>query len=461
MKKNLFLVLSLGLSTYVYGQDAMKEIECKGYNDALNKNKKDADNPKKNIKSATWLALGTSYQDLAMRCNSDSNAAFKAYEAFLKAEEVEKASGGKKMKPITDALTNPNLSTAFLIQGVAFYTAKNMEKAAKNFQKSSELNPKDTTASLYAGIANQSLSRLEQAENNFKSFINAGGKDMAVFFSLSQIYKKNKKWDDAIAILKKGSLIHPNDKDLKNEVINIYINSNNLDGAISDLEKMEPNAVNLNNLGLLYDSKTQELLTDLNKSKSAMEKSNTSDLEKKLSTEKDKLSAFEAELSSLNAKLKKDPKKAADYKKQIANVGSLKDQSNAEISKITKEIGDRKANAATSGLEAEIASKEAKYNASLAKTVGIYEKVLALDPNNYDVNFNMAVLNFNQAVEVKKLVDAMDMKTYQSSGKEIEKKACELFAKSKPYFEKCKSLKSDEIVDENLKNLNRIIEQCK
>ena len=71
-------------------------------------------------------------------------------------------------------------------------------------------------------------------------------------------------------------------------------------------------------------------------------------------------------------------------------------------------------------------------------------------------------MNFNQAVETKRAVDAMDMKEFQKSGKDIEKAACAQFAKSKPYFDKCNSLKAnDEVVVENLKQLNRILEQCK
>jgi hypothetical protein len=87
---------------------------------------------------------------------------------------------------------------------------------------------------------------------------------------------------------------------------------------------------------------------------------------------------------------------------------------------------------------------------------------LEIDPNNYDANFNLAVLYFNEAVETKRAVDVMDMKTYQAQGgKEIDLKVCQQFAASKPYFAKCKTLKADDdMVLENLKNLERILEQC-
>jgi Tetratricopeptide repeat len=464
MKKNVVLAVIISFVSFNgFAQNALKEIECKGYADAVAKALKETENPKKNTKSATWLKLGSSYQEVALRCTSDSSAAQKAYDAYTKASDVEKAAGGKKMKDIDAALKAPELASAFLQQGAGYYNTKNTKMAAKFFNMSSNLNTKDTTAALYAGIANQSLGEKDAAISNFKRYLENGGKDLAVYFSMSQIYKIDKKYDEAIAILKKGSSVHPADRDLKNEMVNIYLASNNLDGAIADLEKMEPNAANLANLGLLYDSKSQELLSDLTKSKDKVSKSNTGDLEKKLIAEKDKLGAFEGELNNLNAKLKKDPKTAAATKKRIGEVAAQKDAIQAGITTMTSEIASKKANAGGGEeLMKTIAAKEATYKVALEKTMGIYTKVLALDPNNYDVNFNMAVMHFNQAVETKRAVDAMDMKEFQKSGKEIEKRACEQFSKSKPFFDKCNSLKSnDEMVTENLKSLVRILEQCK
>jgi serine/threonine protein kinase len=93
-------------------------------------------------------------------------------------------------------------------------------------------------------------------------------------------------------------------------------------------------------------------------------------------------------------------------------------------------------------------------------------RTLEIDPNNYDANLNLAVLYFNEAVETKRALDSMDMKTYNTpGGKEIELKVCQQFAASKLYFDKCKTLKAalgadDDLVLENLKNLERILKQC-
>ena len=92
----------------------------------------------------------------------------------------------------------------------------------------------------------------------------------------------------------------------------------------------------------------------------------------------------------------------------------------------------------------------------------IYQKVLSLDPNNYDCNFNLAVFYFNAAVQTKKKVDIMDMKTYQAEGAAIEKKVCDDFIKSKPYFVECNRIKPNtaEVVD-NLATLDKVLVQCK
>jgi tetratricopeptide (TPR) repeat protein len=64
-----------------------------------------------------------------------------------------------------------------------------------------------------------------------------------------------------------------------------------------------------------------------------------------------------------------------------------------------------------------------------------YNLVLTMEPDNYEANFNLGVRYFNEAVEIKKEVDAMDMKEYQKTGAAVEKKVCEKMTQAKPYFE--------------------------
>jgi tetratricopeptide (TPR) repeat protein len=342
-----------------------------------------------------------------------------------------------------------------------------MEMASKYFSQSSKINSKDTTAALYAGIVAQGLGDNAGAIESFNKFFINGGKDPAVFYSLAQIYKIEKNFPAAIETLKKGAQVNPTDKDLKNEIINTYITSNQIGSAIEDLEKMvaaEPNnALNLTNLGLLYDSKAQDANNEVQKIKDQLAKSNTDGEKAKLVLDNETKKVFEEEIANLSLKIKREPKKAVEYKNRISEINKQKESLENKISDRINLIKSLEEKKELNEIEkSKLEKLESEFKQFKSKAFEIYNKTLALDANNYDANFNMAVMYFNEAVETKKLVDAMDMKAYQASGKEIEIKACAQFNTAKPYFDKCKSLKpDDDLVIENLKNLDRILGQCK
>ena len=363
MKKQILLAgLSVLLASNAFAQDAIadkiRDESCKTFEKEIAGHIKNTQDPKKGLKASTWLKLAQSYQASSLQCGKDSTASLKAYETLLKAEEVDKAAGGKSAKEISDALKNPQLGSALMSQGAAFYNGKNLTSAVKLFKLAYTVNPKDSLATLYAGIAAQQSKDYESAKEAFLKNLEQGSKDPAVFYSLAAIYKNEKATDKAVEILKKGIALLPNDKDLKGELINTYLTSGKIEDAISDLKKLveaDPsNTPNLLNLGILYDNSG-----------------------------------------------KKD------------------------------------------------------------EALAIYKQVLAKDPNNYDCNYNLGVLYFNQAVEIKKVVDKMDMKTYQKEGKAVEEKACAKFAEAKPFFDACKKIKPNETdVDDNLNNLSKVLSQC-
>lgn len=468
MKK---LVLSALSSFVVLGalaqQDAaLQALECRGYQDAVAKNLKNTENAKKATKSATWVDLGNAYLNLAQRCTEDSTAAQKAEDAYKKALEVENATGGKKSKEVEANLTSAELSQAFLMQGAGFYNNKNYKKAAEFFGKSSEISPTDTTSALYAGIAEQLLENSAGALTHLNHFIANGGKDVSVFYSVAQIYKSEKKFDEAVAVLKKGIEANPENTDLPNELINVYLASNNIDRAISDLEglaKKDPNnLINLLNLGQIYDSKAQDIGSDLAKVQAQLEEGNTEKLDKRLLAEQDKLAAYDSEIASLNAKLKREPKTAAATKKRIAEVTEQKVEIEKGVASLIDEIQEKKALAAgNTELKAKAEKLGAEHKDTKAKASANYLKVLEKDPNSYEALYNLAVLNYNEGVEIKKIVDYMDLATYRREGKAIEDKACAQFAVSKPYFERAAKIKpDDEVITLSLENLERILEQC-
>ncbi len=361
MKKTIALLVGLLASVQLSQAQSVMDLaasaQCDAQDNILKPIIKSSEHEKRGVKASTWVRLAEAYANHTTACGKDSTSAIKAWDALKKAKELD--SDGASAADIDALMHGELMYSAIMNQGVAHYNVNNLETAAKLFMIGTVVDPKDTLASFYAGIVSNQLEDYDNAEKAFKGYIEtAGGRDPASYYTISQIRKEKGDLEGAIEWLKKG-VADTDNKDLRGELINTYIQNDRLKEAIADLEKLvQMDANNSNtwlNLGLLYDNNDQ----------------------------KDK--AMEA-----------------------------------------------------------------------------YMKALALEPDNFDANFSIGVLHFNEAVKIKNEVDAMDMKTYQAKGKEIETKACEKFNMAKPYFEKCESVRpGDEDVKASLENLGRVLAQCK
>ncbi|RYU97216.1 tetratricopeptide repeat protein [Emticicia agri] len=260
MKKTIFVSVLSMVTAGVFAQagldNQLRDAQCKSAADEIAKGEKASLDAKKGAKSSTWVKLATAYEDMAINCGKDSMASEKAYNTYKKALEVE--AGGKGAKDIEAALTSQKIYSALMQQGAGFYNSKNFPNALKLFRLASEVNPKDTTAALYSGIVGQQAKDNEAAKIYFNKFIEQGGKDPAVFYSLSEIYKGEKNTAKAVEVLKKGITANPNDKDLKGSLVNVQLSSGNSDEAIAELKKLvdsDPNNINnMLNLAILYDN---------------------------------------------------------------------------------------------------------------------------------------------------------------------------------------------------------------
>ena len=138
-------------------------------------------------------------------------------------------------------------------------------------------------------------------------------------------------------------------------------------------------------------------------------------------------------------------------KRQLAEVQKRLADQKAEIAKL--EASAKEAAAAAAGAasnEKHLADLKQKQAENKGFEQQYLEKALAIDPNNYDANFNMAVFLFNDAVEMKRGVDRMDMAEYNKNGKELDGKVCGRFKQSLPYFTKAKSIKDEADVNEHV-----------
>jgi len=73
-----------------------------------------------------------------------------------------------------------------------------------------------------------------------------------------------------------------------------------------------------------------------------------------------------------------------------------------------------------------------------------YKKAIALEPNNFDAQFNMGIYNFNRAATLYTKASKMDLKTYQAQGKKVEAEGKKYFEASVPYFEKALELQPND-----------------
>lgn len=80
-----------------------------------------------------------------------------------------------------------------------------------------------------------------------------------------------------------------------------------------------------------------------------------------------------------------------------------------------------------------------------AKATEYYKKALEINPDYFEANFNLGVLHYNKAAEILKEVNAMDLKTYNKSGKTKEAEGVALLKEALPYFEKAHAANTEDM----------------
>ncbi|GAB3551994.1 tetratricopeptide repeat protein [Spirosoma fluminis] len=475
--KPVFLVLvacCLSAGAHAQNQQGQGQAGAAGGADALiiegykkNKEKSDKDiaDAKASAKASTWMDRAKTYQDIASQAiRLDSAAATTAYEAYNKVIELDKdkkGGPGKLAKEAQEALKSPGMYGAFMQQGVAKFQSKNYQDAIKSMAIAGDINPKDTLAPLYTAIAAQQVKDNPTAKTQLEKYIAAGGKDASIYGSLAMLYSSDNEVDKALAALDKGIALAPGNKDLSNEKINIMLRTNRMDEAIAGMKQMvekDPNNVqNLVNLSIVYNNIAQKDLEELRKLEAETKKGSSTG--KQLADAKGLLDTYNGEVTRLGGLIKKQPKNA-DLKRQLADVQKKAADQKANIAKLEADAKEAAASASgNADKEKRLAELKQNYAAQKTQEKDYLNKALAIDPNNYDANFNLGVYYFNEAVDMKKSVDAMDMAEYNKRGKEVDGQVCGKFKQSLPYFTKAKSVKDEADLNENLTNLQNILKQ--
>ncbi|ADB38046.1 TPR repeat-containing protein [Spirosoma linguale DSM 74] len=455
-------LLSLGVRAQQAAGDA---LAMEAFKKEKEKSDKDITDAKAAAKASTWMDRAKTYQNIASQgqMKIDSAAATIAYDAFKKVVELDKdkkGGPGKLAKEAEEALKAPLMATAFMQQGVAKFQSKNYADAMKSMAIAGDINPKDTLAPLYTAIAAQQIRDNATAKTQLEKYITSGGKDATIYGSLAMLYRADNEVDKALAALDKGIALAPTNKDLANEKINIMLSTNRMDEAITGMKAMvekDPNNVqNLVNLSIVYNNIANKSSEEIRKLEGDSKKGgNTA---KQLADAKSIIDAYNGEIARLQASIKKSPK--PELKRQLTDVQKRLAEQKTEVAKLEAEAKEAAANAGAVADGAKRLGELKQAQAENKKQEKMYlDKALAIDPNNYDANFNTAVFLFNEAVEMKRGVDRMDMAEYNKNGKELDGKVCGKFKQSLPYFTKAKSIKDEADVNENLTNLQNILKQ--
>jgi len=468
--KQVFVILAACLlTTGVYAQaqqgNTAADLAMESSKKDKEKSDKDIADAKAAAKASTWMDRAKIYENIASSgfMKVDSSAATVAYDSFKKVIELDKdkkGGPGKLAKEAEEALKAPAMATAFMQQGVAKFQSKNYADAMKAMTIAGDINPKDTLAPLYTAIAAQQIKDNATAKTQLEKYIAGGGKDAAIYGSLAMLYRGDNEIDKALAALDKGIALAPTNKDLANEKVNIMLSSNRMDEAISGMKAMvekDPNNVqNLVNLSIVYNNIAHKGDEEMRKLEGDSKKGgNTA---KQLADGKSIIDAYNSEIARLSATIKKTPK--PELKRQLADVQKRLAEQKVEVAKLEADAKAAAAGAAGATDSAKrLAELKQAQKESLTQEKTYLDKALAIDPNNFDANFNTAVFLFNEAVEMKRGVDRMDMSEYSKNGKELDGKVCGKFKQSLPYFTKAKSIKDEAEVNENLTNLQNILKQ--
>ena len=468
MKKLILTLFTVALaagSTFGQAEKALIEAQKKAIVESIKKT--DEAVKKTPTKPRLWLERAVAYFDLASFPDStvsmmDLEASFKALDYVAEAVKLDTKDGkkGSIAKEAESLIQGKGKAyMALMSVGVAKYQSKDYSTSYKYMARASEIASEDTMSAMYTGVVAQLSQKDAEARKAYERYLTIGGKDVAIIYGLSQIYKAAKEEDAALALLDKGIAIYPASKDLRNEKFNLLISFNRIDQAITVLkatiEKDTKDVMNNFNLGLLYENKINTLKEEVNKIADASNK--VASAKNKIAAQKDKSAAFVDELRKSKLKLKTaQPKQKPMIQAQINKYETTLVKDNEELKLLEgelvdaqKEVGDEAAN------QAKLETTQGQIAELKKEVASSYERALANDPNYYDALYQLGAYYYNEAADLKRKVNAMDMDVYKKEGKLVEDQLAIKYKEALPYFERAFVVKKDEDLKEILKQVYR------
>ena len=271
------LVYSLGILTaFTLPAAAQKAKVVSAFNylkfDEYDKAKAAIDEASKEPSSAkmykTWYYRGMIYQAIHEK-HLDSTMAPGALDTAMAAykKSLQIAPENEFTSETTQGAAN--LGVEYYKIAYKFYSAENYSASFENFAKMlacddvirmvNKTYRKDTMIIFNAALTATRAKRFEESKPYYDQLIDLKYKDAYVGYS--QVYKELKDTTKALAIIEKGLVDYPNEKDFITTRTNIYIAQKNLDKAISSIKDAitaDPkNAQLLVILGSAYENLTR------------------------------------------------------------------------------------------------------------------------------------------------------------------------------------------------------------
>ncbi len=402
MKKLSLLIILAGFAFGVKAQNAevvnaWSALRYKEYYKAKISIDKTILDPKTGISAKTWYYRGLIYQEIEESLDAnvkviDTQSLDKATESYLKSLELD------IKKAYTDDIKKrlPVLQYQYNLKGSKNFNAKHYQNAADLFMKSADISEKvfskiDTDLIYNAALATFYNKNINGAIPLLKKVVDIGYDENNAYYLLAQSYLLTKDTVSALNSVQIGKDKYPNNKDLQNLEINIYIAKNQLNVLIDKLKKSietDPqNKLYHLILGSTYESLANPKNTkggDLPKPKNYSDLFNLS--------EKSYLAAIKLDSNLFDA---------------YFNLGVMHYNAAVDVYNKLKDIDINKVKEYNAG--------KAKYTASFNKSLPYLEKALLLAPNDVNTLLSLKEVyakldNFTKSGEMKKRIEALKKK---------------------------------------------------
>jgi Flp pilus assembly protein TadD len=267
MKKLAFLLVLVMTMTTGFGQknvrqtasNFLKDGKLDKAMDAINQCIQDASTSQD---SKTWFIRGNIYLEIANTKDEnfrklDPNPLQQALNSYKKAYEYD-----TKKEYNEDIFAKLNWQrNNYFNQAVDFYNKKQYKEAMMAFENGANafsiINLSDTLSLFYAAACATMVPDREKAKEYYLQLIKANYKSIAVYISLSDLYRQEKDSVNALKVAQMGEKLYPNDLKLFLAETNIYLTFGNTNKALRNLklatQKDTTNPTIFFALGTIYD----------------------------------------------------------------------------------------------------------------------------------------------------------------------------------------------------------------